>query len=161
MALVDYEISGKVMRAIDLISQGQTVSKACAAVGITVMVFQRTLKDVDELSMLYDEAQQVGHDALADKLIDIVELCNHTNAANEKELSIAAANVKWLLERRDKQRFGNEVTVTHNITADKAIVNALQRGIERATAKRLEQASNTEDADFTVIEPAFNIDDFL
>ena len=154
-----FDVSARVIQAIDLISQGHTNTVACKRVGISVMTLQRFLKDNTEVAELYDEAQQVGHDTLADALVTPADLGALSGAADEKELKLVSENVKWLLARRDKNRFGDAVTVTHNITADKAIVNALQRGQERAMQRRLEQQqekSNViEDVAFEVVDDSW------
>lgn len=143
-----YDIGATIMRAIDRISQGDTPTKACRAEGVAVQTMQRWLKANPELAALYEEAEQVGHDTLADTLLDLNELSAITNANGEKELKIAAENVKWYLARRNR-RYNERVVVEHNHTADKAVIEALNKGKQRAFDKL---TGPVEDAQYTVVE---------
>ena len=150
---MSYDTVARIMQAIDLISQGQTPTAACKAHSLSVATFMRHVKQEPTLYELFVEATQVGHDTLADTLLSLDDMTSMFKASNEKELKIVSDNVKWYLSKKDNSRYGDSLVVTHNITADKAIVKALQAGQERALQRITEQKeSDVEDVAFEVVD---------
>lgn len=147
----------KVVRVIDLLSQGYTLTKACKDTGMSVMAFNRTVKNDNQLAELFGEAAQVGYDNMADALLNMPELVVRFGVSDDKSLKIMSDNIKWFLSKRDQKRFGDKVTIENHITADRAIVDALARGQERALA-RIEK-SKAEDVDFHVVSPVSQVPD--
>lgn len=147
----------QVVRAIDLLSQGYTLTRACKDVGMSVMLFNRTVKKDNQLAELFGEASQVGYDNMADALLSMSTMIARFDVKDEKELKIMSENIKWYLSKRDQKRFGDKVTIENHITADRAIVDALARGQERALA-RIEK-SKAEDVDFHVVSPVSQVPD--
>lgn len=80
---------------------------------------------------MYMEANIRGADAMADALLVID---NHPlyGSSDPKLAKVISDNIKWLLERRHRTIFGQNIVITHNVTADKAIISALVAARERA-----------------------------
>ena len=121
----------RVMRAIDLIGQGYTQTRACDLAGITVVTFRKYVKAAPELQDIFDDAEQRGHDALADVLLDIRENDIY-GTTDPKEQRVISDNIKWFLARKRPSQYGDRLMVDHKVTLDRVIVDALQRGMERA-----------------------------
>lgn len=139
------------MAVINLIRLGKTLTFACRTLGMTTTAFRRLVAKEPELTEMFEEAEQNGRDVMADMLIDAdVEL-----SQDPKMAGVLSKNIQWVLERRDRARFGQRVDITHNVTADKAIIDALSRAKDRAHGL-LEHvptinAAPIEDAAYTVV----------
>lgn len=121
------------MRALDLIGQGNTETIACDSVGLTVAEFRACIRKDDALGYVYEEALQRGHDAMADALLDI-QAHSVYGTQDAKMAAVVSKNIMWFLARKRPKEYGDHVTITHEITADKIIVEALTRGKDRAIA---------------------------
>ena len=143
-----YDIMPKVTMAIEHIAQGYTKTHACDEVGISIAIFDRTVAASDELQVMLGEATERSYDAMADALlrIDNHELYGHSNPQMAKVMS---DNIKWLLSKRKAKTYGDKLEVTHNITADRQLIDALNQGRERAT---LALNPPVIDACFTTVE---------
>lgn len=135
-----------VMKALDLISQGRTVSAATDAAGIPYSTFRSYVDKTPELQQIFNECEQRGYDRMADTLVEIDVTCAIAGVTDPKVMKVLSDNIRWFLSRKRPQQYGERVTVTHNITADKAITDALMRGRERAMGTLI------EDATYTVVE---------
>lgn len=131
MSATAYEIYPKVLKVLDLLSVGRTLSSACDEVGVAVATYTRYIQQTDELSVAHEEAMQRGHDAMADALVEI-DRHEYYGSSDPKQQKVISDNIKWLLSKRDRKRFGERVAVDVNVTADRAIVNALSRARHRA-----------------------------
>jgi len=120
-----------VMRAIDLIGQGYTQTRACDMAKLTVQTFRKYIKAAPELQDIFDDAEQRGHDALADVLLEIRDH-HYYGTTDPKEQRIISDNIKWFLARKRPSQYGDRLMVDHKVTLDRVIVDALQRGMERA-----------------------------
>lgn len=157
MSLV-YDYMPAVLYAIEMISQGHTQTRACDLSNITIPTFEKYVEGNEQLQDLLSDAIRRGNDALADSLLDPTQ---HTDryTTDPKVMKVVSDNVKWVLGKRDQKRFGDKVAVEVNVTADKAIVEALQAGKRRA-AKAIEHTpAEVIDAAFTEVEEP--IPDFL
>lgn len=125
-----YDYYPAVLYAIDQISQGQTVTFACDKANITIQTLEKYVKNDPALMEMYEDAQQRGFDALADALINIDNHKIHGHS-DSKMAKVVSDNIKWVLSKRDQKRFGEKLQVTHEITADKAIIAALEAGKRR------------------------------
>ena len=152
-----YDYYPAVLYAIDQISQGQTITFACDKANITVQTLERYLKNDPALKDMYEEALQRGYDALADALINIDnhKIHGHSDA---KMAKVVSDNIKWVLSKRDQKRFGEKIQVTHEITADKAIIAALEAG-KRRTA--LPSPAQVIDVTYEEVPAATTDDDML
>lgn len=144
-----YDYYPTVIRVLDLISEGRTITRACDEANIRVAAFKQYVKNVPELSELFTEAEQRGYDAMAEALVDIDNHAIH-GQSDPKMAKVISDNIKWLLSKRRSKEYGERITVDHNITADKAITDALVAGRKRA------QLAATVDADFIDITPVVN-----
>ncbi|RTL04981.1 hypothetical protein EKK58_09245 [Candidatus Dependentiae bacterium] len=138
-----YDYFPKVFQAVELIAQGRTKTYACDEVGITVTVFDNTVKQYTELQELLVEAETRGYDTMADMLLTIDSRGIYAHS-DPKMAKVISDNIKWLLERRKSKQYGQRVQVEHNITADRAIINALSAG-----RRRVEEAARNKCIDVT------------
>lgn len=136
MSLV-YDYMPAVLYAIEKISQGETQTRACDLANITIPLFEKYVEGNEELQDLLTDAVRRGNDALADSLLDPSRHERFTT--DPKVMKVVSDNVKWVLGKRDTKRFGDKVAVEVNVTADRAIVEALQAGKRRA-AKFIDHA---------------------
>jgi len=126
------EMYPKVLKAIDLISQGFTKTRACDDAGLSTTTFDKLVNGDALLAELANEAEQRGYHSLADALVTI-DTSVH-GSSDPKMAAILSKNIQWYLSRRNPKQYGERVTVEHTITADRAIVDALERGKQRALA---------------------------
>lgn len=136
------DIFPQVMRALDLIGQGRTKTSACDEAGITTATFDNYVRSTPELHAIADNAEQRGFDTLAEILLEI-DRHEHYGSADPKQQKVISDNIKWYLSRKRPQQYGDKVTVDVNITADKAITDALSRAKDRAEGRILEDVSYT------------------
>lgn len=144
-----YDYYPLVLKALELISQGQVVTRSCDQAGIAVATFEAYVARDPNLQQMRVEAERRGHDALADALINIDNHRIHGHS-DPKMAKVVSDNIKWFLSKKDTKRFGDKVEVTHTLTADRAIVDALN-----AARARVTQIASpvVEDAIFEVITP--------
>jgi len=135
MALT-YDYYPAVLYALGLFSQGHTVTEACDQSNIAIAVFERFTKENDELRDMYVEAERRSHDAMADALVNIDNHKVH-GQSDPKMAKVISDNIKWVLSKRDTQRFGDRVQVDHSVSVDIAITTALDAA-RRRTAPQIE-----------------------
>lgn len=128
-----YDFYPAVLAAIDLMSQGYTKTHACDTQNIRVATFDQYVNRDTQLQELAHEAETRGYDALADALVRIDSNEMH-GCSDPKMAKVLSDNIKWLLSKRRSKEYGERITVNHNITADKAITDALAAGKHRALA---------------------------
>lgn len=120
---VKYPILLAVLQAI---ADGDTPSKACKTNGLTLAALKYHLQNDDELRVLFDDALEVGSDALADLLVDIDTV--HSNPAMA---ALISKNIQWVLERRKPDKFGARVQVSMENNVTKTLLGALDAAIHR------------------------------
>lgn len=147
MSALPYDYYPGVLRAITLISQGETKSKACDTALVPVDLFDRYVKGDIQLGALFMEAEVRGRDAMADALLspDNHSLYGHTNPQMAK---IQSDNIKWYLSKKDPKSYGERIEIKHEITLDRAITDAMDR------AKARVHATNVIDHDPKEMMPA-------
>ena len=138
----------RVMHAISLLGQGHTLTAACDAAGVTVSTLHATCRATPELQELYNDAEQRGYDRMADILLTI-DTDPLYGTTDPRKMKIVSDNIKWYLSRKRPQQYGERVVVETNITADRAIIDALERGRQRALTARV-----IEDVAYEVIDDA-------
>lgn len=127
-----YDYFVETMVALDYIGRGYTHTRACDAAGISIPAFKKYIATSQELQDLLHDAEQRSYDAMADALLNIDS--NPLYGSSEAAMaSVISRNIQWVLSKRDKRRFGDKVEHTHNITADRAIIDALNAGKARAS----------------------------
>ena len=133
-----------VMRALDFLSQGHTLSAACDKASISVSAFNKTVRNTKELHDLFTDAEQRGYDRMADTLLtmDAVDNVNSPYYQTDpKIMKILSDNIKWYLSRKRPQQYGERVIVENTITADRAIIDALERAKQRAIGAVVEDVA--------------------
>lgn len=147
------DIYPALMRAIDLIGQGKTKTAACDEAGIAYSQLTQYCENTPELRSLYEDAEQRGYDIMADNLVNIDQFGAMLGVSDPKMLAILSKNIQWYLSRRRPRQYGERVSVEHNITADRAIIEALHRGKERAASALL------EDVTYSVVKETLRLPD--
>lgn len=127
-----YDIYPYVLKVLDLISAGHTRTSACDEVRIGVSTFLKYVEKTPELQDMLAEAEQRGYDAMAEALL---QPDNHAvyGHSDPKMASVQSKNIMWFLEKKRPKEYGPKVTVAHEITADRAIIDALTRRTANAS----------------------------
>lgn len=157
--MLSYDTYPLVLQALDLISQGWTRSKACTHVGITVRVFIATIKEDRELMAMLEEANVLGDDALFDALLD-PETNPLIMTTDPKKLKVYSDNIKWVLERRNRERFGQQTKITQEVTVAFAITDELQKARARSQLA-LPPVDDFVDVSFTEVTDDNDISDLI
>lgn len=140
MNMLAADIYSRVMSALTFLSQGRTLTSACAEAGLSAVTLQKYVNSTPELRDAFIEAEQSGYDTLADILLNIFEDSTYGHTETKKA-KIISDNIKWYLARKRPSQYGDRTIVETHITADKAIVEALSRGRERAEKAVLEDVA--------------------
>lgn len=131
MSVQHYDIYPQVLHVIDLISQGETTTAACFKERMSVSTFKKYVAKQPELQELLTDAEQIGYDVLAEALVNIDNDARH-GRSDPKMAKVISDNIKWLLEKRKPKEYGQKVQVDVNVTADRAVTDALSRAKQRA-----------------------------
>ena len=144
---ISYDYYPAILYAIGRIGLGRTRTRACDEANITVATFDSYVNRHPELQELLREEEQRGYDAMAEALLqpDNHGLYGHSDP---KMAKVQSDNLKWFLAKKKPKEYGEKITIDHNITADKAITDALLAG--RRRAQGLIEAPVVE-ADYTEI----------
>lgn len=126
-----YDDMPRVIEALSLISQGQTRTKACFTAGISVKSFLAYINADRELAEQMQEALVLGRDAMADALLDPQAHVLY-GSTDPKMAKIYSDNIKWLLARLDRERFGDRIDVKQEITLAFAITDELEKARARS-----------------------------
>lgn len=155
----------RVLQAITLVEQGYTLSDACDRTGISYREFKLAVEANRELAEAAGAAEQRSYDMMAEALlrIDVHPVYGQSDA---KMASVISNNIKWFLSKRRSSTYGDKVLHEHTITADRAILDALTRGKDRAQGRiPVERQPETAitDIEYTPIPaaPAKSIEDEL
>lgn len=127
---LSYDYYPAVLYALDQIGQGRTLTDACDVSNISVATFDRYVKANPELQTMYEEMVHRGNDAMVDALINIDNHRIH-GRSDPKMAKVVSDNIKWVVSKRDSKRFGEKIEVKHEITLDRAIVDALEQARNR------------------------------
>lgn len=123
----------KFMVALELIRQGRMPTRACREAGISWSQLKRALTADAELSALFEEALLECRDQMVEALVSMNDPATGQlySESDSKMANVISANIKWVLEKMWPEKFMTKLTVTHNSTADQAIISALNAAIER------------------------------
>lgn len=141
-----FETYAKVLDVINLVSQGRTISSACREYKMAVITFQRCVKDNPELVEMLAEAEQVGHDTLAAILLEI-DRDPHYGTNDPRMAKVMSDNIKWFLAKKDPKKFGEKIVIENKLTADRAILDALDAAKNRAITRVV------DDVAYSVVNP--------
>lgn len=98
---------------------------------IAPAVFKRYVEADLQLKEMFESAEQRGYDTLADLLINPFDNIVFGDT-DVKKIKLICDNIKWFLSRKRPQQYGDKSVVEHQITADRAIIDAMQQGKQRA-----------------------------
>lgn len=129
-----YDYYPAVLFALNLFSQGETLSKACDDANITYSTFKRYVDTNPELQEMYVEAERRSSDAMADALVNIDNHKLH-GQSNPQMAKVISDNIKWLLGKRKPKEYGDRVQVDHSVTVDVAITTALDAARRRVAVE--------------------------
>lgn len=155
MTALQHEVYPKVLAALAHIAEGRTITAACDDVGISVSSFRFHVNDNPHLARAYTDAEQRGYDAMADALVTVDSNKVFGGERDPRLLKILSDNVKWFLARKRPKEYGDRVQVDVNITADRAITDAL----DRARVRSSRPALSANDADVIDVSPEDEYDD--
>lgn len=132
------------------LAAGMTLRQACAEHNTPGASFRHLIEKEPELKKLYDEAIDVGNDMLADMLLADAELPVETARAR-----MLSDNIKWLLERRKPDRYGQRIQHTMENNATASLIAALDASIQRIPMPKSEERVQIPKPKFTDIEATF------
>lgn len=136
-----------VLTALDAIGQGKTETEACDNAKVSVATFRATVQKQPELFSMFIDAEARGYDNMADRLARIDEWGIAEGVTDVRMLTLLSKNIQWLLSKRKPHAYGERSVVEHNITADRAVIEAISAGKQRALGGKL-----LEDITYTVVE---------
>lgn len=130
------ETYSRVMRVLELISQGRTPTAACDDQRIAWSTVRKYLEQNTELQEAFNDAEQRGIDTLADILLDI-NGHHHYGTTDVAKQKVISDNIKWYISRKRPKQYGDRVVVENTFTMDRVVLDALERGKQRALAGRV------------------------
>jgi hypothetical protein len=128
---VPYDVIADVLAILNRISAGEMPTVACDMIGLSYNTFCTYTTRYPQLAELRKEAEDRLYDRMAEalpRIFDDEQFGRH----DPKEAGVVSSNIKWLLERKRKDAFGAHSVVEHKITADREVLDALQRAKARA-----------------------------
>ena len=150
-----YDYYPAVLYAIDLISQGNTLTEACDQSNLPISTFHNYLNKDENLHAMYVEADQRGSDAMADALVNIDNHRLH-GQSDPKMAKVISDNIKWVLSKRKPKEYGDRVQVDHSVTVDVAITTALD-----AARRRVPVADQSDVIDAEIVPRYESEDDVI
>lgn len=128
---------------VHLIADGMAPHQACKEQGTTLAAFKHALSIEPDLKTLFDEALETGSEVLADMLLHI-----DREHSDPRFARIISDNIKWLLERRKPDKYGQRVQVSMENSATKTMMDILDKAIERIPLARAPVGSRFVDVSF-------------
>jgi len=130
--MINQDTISDVMLVIQTIALGYVPTVACDRVGLSYSTFVRYTKpEYEELHRLRTEAEDRLYDLMAEALPQIFTHPIY-GVPDAKEAQVVSNNIKWLLERRRQKAYGTHSVIEHTITADREILDALNKAKARA-----------------------------
>lgn len=151
---VPYDIIADIMRVLTVISRGKVPTVACDECGVSYTTFTNYTKKYPQLADLRTEAEDRLYDQMAEALPHIFDHPIY-GAEDPKQAGVVSSNIKWLLERRRSKSYGQHSVIEHTITADREVLDALQRAKARAQGgdfDNLVKEKMGEILDLTILE---------
>ncbi|UDL89831.1 hypothetical protein LGH82_33160 [Mesorhizobium sp. PAMC28654] len=109
---------------LDRISEGTTITEACAEFDIDPRAFLRDRKGNPDLQLAFSIAEEVGAEAQADTLFNI-----HLRVRDPLMARVVSENRRWLLSKRVATTYGDKLTVETQHNAD--LTSILKEAISR------------------------------
>lgn len=126
--MLPVDVAQRALQVLDLLrntnlvrNRIHTITSACQDVGIARSTFLRFVEADPQLRELFVTAENEGFDMLAELMINIDQI--HSDA---KMAAVISKNIQWFLARKKPREYGDRVSVDVTVTADKAIIGALQ-----------------------------------
>lgn len=157
---VSYDVIQDVISVLTVISQGKTPTVACDECGLSYSTFCTYTTRYPQLSQMRQEAEDRLYDRMAEALPQIFNDPLY-GVSDAKEASVISSNLKWLLERRRQKAYGAHSTVEHHITADREVLDALQKAKARAQGGNFALLEKVEEVlDLTILEGIAQVDPY-
>src|SRR5262245_57830897 len=134
MTTVPYDIVNDVLLVIQTINLGYTPSVACDRVGLNYGTFTNYTKPGGKYPHLADMRQE-AEDRLYNQTAEAPPRKSEPpiyGSTDPREAAVISGNIKWLLERRRQKAYGAHSVIEHQITADKEVLDALNKAKSRA-----------------------------
>lgn len=128
---LSYDVLPAVLQALELISQGDTETKACDLAGIAYRTLKLRVAADKELQIMYEEALHRGADAMADALLDPFAHKRY-GFTDPKQAKVMSDNIKWYLGKRFHKIYGEKLEIKQETTVTFAITDALERARQRS-----------------------------
>lgn len=125
-----YDYYPAVLYAIEQVGQGRSMTEACGMANISIPTFKRYTQANKDLGDMFIEAEQQGHDAMADALLRIDNNPIY-GTTDPKMAKIFSDNIKWFLAKKRPDVYGEKVTINQNVSVDVAITTALDAARRR------------------------------
>lgn len=125
------------------IADGMAPHQACKDEGTTLAAFKHAMSIEPDLKTLFDEALETGSEVLADMLLHIDQ-----EHSDPRFARIISDNIKWLLERRKPDKYGQRVQVSMENNATKTMMEILDKAIDRIPVARAPVGSRFVDVTF-------------
>lgn len=152
---VPYDVIQDVIAVLNVISGGKMPTVACDECGLSYNTFCTYTTKYPQLAQMRQEAEDRLYDKMAEALPNIFTQETY-EVADAKEAGVVSANIKWLLERRRQKAYGAHSTVEHHITADREVLDALQKAKARAQGSDFTLLEKTEEVlDLTILEGVY------
>jgi hypothetical protein len=98
---------GLLVQALELISSGMSIRKACAAVGIGSRTFTDKIL-LPEFSLQYARAMEKRADAIFDELIEISDNIGEGSDVQRDRLRVDTR--KWVVSKMLPKKYGDKIT---------------------------------------------------
>lgn len=105
------------------------------------------------LALLYDEANQLGADTMADALVSITDPDSPYYEADDKKAKNVSDNIKWVLSRRFNKKYGERVEIKQEVTVSHVITSQLEQARLRSIGAIEEQRTDFVEADYVMLPP--------
>lgn len=128
---VPYDIMSDVLAVLTRISNGKVPTVACDEQGLSYSTFVAYTTRYPHLARLRTEAEDRLYDQMAEALPKIYDHPIY-GVDDPKMAGVVSGNIKWLLSRRRRDAYGDHSTVEHKLTADREVLDALQKAKARA-----------------------------
>lgn len=125
-----YDYYPAVLFAMNLLSQGDTLTSACDKANITVATYRSYIGRDKQLAEMHEEHEQRGYDAMADLLLNVD---NHATRGrtDPKMAAVISKNIMWYLEKKKPKEYGQRVQIDQSVTLDITITQALNAAKQR------------------------------